>query len=389
MMKKLAKLTALLAVAAFLLAGFPACSSDDDDGDPTLDKIEIKVDESKVKTTYTVGEDFDRTGITVTATYSDGSTKDVSDEAKYEATCNGTEFTTATAGDFEVTLTATYGGKTDSVTCPIKVKAGSTTDPTLTGIKITVDESKVKTTYTVGEDFDRTGITVTATYSDGSTKDVSDEAKYEATCDGAAFTTATAGDFEVTLTATYGGKTDSVTCPIKVKAGGISGGGNEGENQGGDGNGGTGGEETPGTPGSGGKDEDEETPDAFESWELDFTSDELKPAKNSSLTAGQVIGNVLTVDAPGSGNLNAAGYIKVGDGGKLSFDVKADATFTFTFANSNSDRTVTLKTDSTQVGDAITVDKAEHSVSLKKGLCTIEFAGGDIQISKMSLTYAN
>ena len=248
MMKKLAKLTALLAVAAFLLAGFPACSSDDDDGDPTLDKIEIKVDESEVKTTYTVGEDFDRTGITVTATYSDGSTKDVSDEAKYEATCNGTEFTTATAGDFEVTLTATYGGKTDSVTCPIKVKAGSTTDPTLTGIKITVDESKVKTTYTVGEDFDRTGITVTATYSDGSTKDVSDEAKYEATCDGAAFTTATAGDFEVTLTATYGGKTDSVTCPIKVKAGGISGGGNEGENQGGDGNGGTGGEETPDNP---------------------------------------------------------------------------------------------------------------------------------------------
>lgn len=124
MMKKLAKLTALLAVAAFLLAGFPACSSDDDDGDPTLDKIEIKVDESEVKTTYTVGEDFDRTGITVTATYSDGSTKDVSDEAKYEATCDGAAFTTATAGDFEVTLTATYGGKTDSVTCPIKVKAG-------------------------------------------------------------------------------------------------------------------------------------------------------------------------------------------------------------------------------------------------------------------------
>ena len=135
--------------------------------------------------------------------------------------------------------------------------------------------------------------------------------------------------------------------------------------------------------------EGEETPDAFESWELDFTSDELKPASNSSLTAGQVIGNVLTVDAPGSGNLNASGYIKVGNGGILSFDVKADATFTFTFANSNKDRTVTLKTDSTQVGDAITVDKAEHSVSLKKGLCTIEFAGGDIQISKMSLTYAN
>ena len=242
MMKKLAKAT-LLAAAAFLLAGFPACSSDDDD--PTLDKIEIKVDESTVKTTYSVGEDFDPAGITVTATYSDGSTEDVTAATEFKATYNDEDFTTATAGTYEgVILTATYGGKTDFVTCTITVKASSTTDPTtpgnptdptLTGIKITVDESKVKTTYTVGEDFDPVGITVTATYSNDTTEDVTDDAEFKVTCDGKVFTTETAGNFEVTLTATYGGKTDSVTCPIEVKAGGITGdeGGNgEGGNTG-------------------------------------------------------------------------------------------------------------------------------------------------------------
>ena len=83
MMKKLAKAT-LLAAAAFLLAGFPACSSDDDD-DPTLTGIKITVDESKVKTTYTVGEDFDPAGITVTATYSDGSAKDVTAATEFQS----------------------------------------------------------------------------------------------------------------------------------------------------------------------------------------------------------------------------------------------------------------------------------------------------------------
>ena len=126
MMKKLAKATLFAAVAAFLLAGFPACSSDDDD-DPTLTGIEIKVDDSKVKTTYTVGEAFDPEGITVMATYSDGSTKDVTDDAELKATCNGEVFTTAAAGNFEVTLTATHGGKTASTTCKIEVKASDTT----------------------------------------------------------------------------------------------------------------------------------------------------------------------------------------------------------------------------------------------------------------------
>ena len=126
MMKKLAKAMLLAAATAFLLANFPACSSDDDD--PTLNQIKIRVDESRVKTTYTVGEKFDRTGIMVAATYNDGGTKDVTDDTDFKMTYNNDVFTTETAGMYKgVILTATYGGKTDSVTCDIEVKASDTT----------------------------------------------------------------------------------------------------------------------------------------------------------------------------------------------------------------------------------------------------------------------
>ena len=119
MMKKLTKAMLLAAATAFLLANFPACSSDDDD--PTLNQIKIRVDESRVKTTYTVGEEFDLTGIMVAATYNDGGTKDVTAATDLKVTCNGEPFTTAAEeGDIDVTITATYEGKTDSVTRTIK-----------------------------------------------------------------------------------------------------------------------------------------------------------------------------------------------------------------------------------------------------------------------------
>lgn len=127
----------------------------------------------------------------------------------------------------------------------------------------------------------------------------------------------------------------------------------------------------------------------YQSWELDFTSSPLKPSSNTSLTAGQIIENVLTVTATGGGNLNSAGYLKVGNGGVLTFKVEETATFTIKFNNSNSSRNMSISIGGTPVGDAITVDGKEHTVTLSKGTCTLTFAGGDIQISKMSLTYGS
>lgn len=120
MVKKLTKLAMLAVTTAFMLAGFPACLSDED---PTLIEIEIDVDESKLE--YTVGEDFNPADITVvTARYSDGSKKDVTADAEFNATCNGNQFTTEMVGVFIVTLSATYGGMTAfPITYMITVKA--------------------------------------------------------------------------------------------------------------------------------------------------------------------------------------------------------------------------------------------------------------------------
>ena len=132
MMKKITRIAALLATSAFLLAGFPACSDDEGDDDPTLAKIEINADGAK--TEYNVGDPFDKADITVTAKYSDGSTKDVTDKATVEATYEDAPFTTAEAGTYDVILTATYEGKTsEPVTCTITVKNGSSDGDTEQG----------------------------------------------------------------------------------------------------------------------------------------------------------------------------------------------------------------------------------------------------------------
>lgn len=133
MMKKITRIATLLAATAFLLAGFPACSDDEGDDDPTLEKIEINADGAK--TEYNVGDPFDNAGITITAKYSDGSTKDVTADATLTATSeDGEPFTTATADTFEVTLTATYEGETsEPVTCTITVKNGSSDGDTEQG----------------------------------------------------------------------------------------------------------------------------------------------------------------------------------------------------------------------------------------------------------------
>ena len=69
------------------------------------------------KTAYFVGENFDQTGLTVTACYSDESTADVTTDAVWTF-----DPSTITAGTTSVTATATYGGMTASKACAITIK---------------------------------------------------------------------------------------------------------------------------------------------------------------------------------------------------------------------------------------------------------------------------
>jgi len=121
----------------------------------TLQSIAITTPATKLS--YTVGNTLDLTGLVVTGTYSDGSTKSESMTAS-----NVTGFNSGTAKVDQV-LTITDGSKTTTFKVQIL-----TAPITLQSIAITTPATKLS--YTVGDKLDLTGLVVTGTYSDGSTK---------------------------------------------------------------------------------------------------------------------------------------------------------------------------------------------------------------------------
>lgn len=97
----------------------------------------IAISGEATKTTYTEGEAFDPTGLVVTATYEDESTKDVT--SRVEWTFNPE---TLTFGATEVNVTATYGEKTASKTVAVTV----TEAPKTVDIDLTKDQTTTATT---------------------------------------------------------------------------------------------------------------------------------------------------------------------------------------------------------------------------------------------------
>ena len=161
----------------------------------------ISVTKAPNKANYKVGENFDKTGMVVTATYSDGSTAAVTGYTV-------TDGENLTVGKTSVTISYVEGGITKTTTQAITVTAIST-EKELTGISITTKPNKVN--YKVGENFDKTGMVVTATYSDGSTATVTG---YTVT-DGENLT---AGKTSVTISYIEGGITKTTTQTITVTA---------------------------------------------------------------------------------------------------------------------------------------------------------------------------
>ena len=116
--------------------------------------VSIAITTPPTKTSYTEGETFDSTGMAVTATYSDESTKTITD---YTYTPNTALATT----DTKITVSYTEGEITKTAEQSITVTAAA---KTLSSISITT--LPTKTSYTVGEVFDPDGMVVTAVYSD-------------------------------------------------------------------------------------------------------------------------------------------------------------------------------------------------------------------------------
>ena len=120
---------------------------------PTLASIAIT--KPALKLVYNVGESLDITGMVVTGTYTDGNTK-----TENITTVNVTGFNSSVPVTGQV-LTVTVNGRTAAYTIDI-VK------PLLVSIAITQPASKL--VYEIGEELDITGLVVTGTYDDLSTK---------------------------------------------------------------------------------------------------------------------------------------------------------------------------------------------------------------------------
>ena len=159
-------------VATLTLAG---CG----ESEVTLTSIKVK----DPKTQYTVGDSF--VVPSVIATYSDNSTKDVKSETNFSG------YNLNVAGDY--TVTATYKDKFDQFT--IKV-----VDSNLSSISVI----NPITSYTVGDDFIKPS--VIATYNDGNTRDVKNEATFSG------YNMSKAGSYTVNVS--FGGKNDSYNITV-------------------------------------------------------------------------------------------------------------------------------------------------------------------------------
>ena len=157
----------------------------------TLSSIAITT--QPAKRAYKFGEVFDRAGMVVTATYSDSSMADVTAQTTHSPTG------ALTHSDTTVTVSHTVGGTTKTATTTITIAK------VLSGIAITTPPTT--TAYIAGQTISTAGMVVTATYSDGSTANVT------SAC---AISPQTASGSGFTVSYAYGGVTKTAFQSLSV-----------------------------------------------------------------------------------------------------------------------------------------------------------------------------
>lgn len=145
----------------------------------------LEIDYTKAKTQYLIGDEFDPTGLVITAVMNNGTRQNV-----YIDDCTFGDYDLSEAGEYNVKVE--YNGVSE--TYPITVTALS---GVLTGIS--VDDTHVKKDYIAGDVFDPTGLVVTAHY-----EDIGDETIDVSACSFSGYNMNEAGTYTVTVT--YGGK---------------------------------------------------------------------------------------------------------------------------------------------------------------------------------------
>ena len=107
-------------------------TGEDSDDSATKTLSSIAITGTPTKTAYTVGSTFSTSGLTVTATYSDGTTADVTSSVTWSFSP-----TTIASSTSSVTATATYSGKTASQTYTITI---TTTPETTSKATLSADD---------------------------------------------------------------------------------------------------------------------------------------------------------------------------------------------------------------------------------------------------------
>ena len=121
-------------------------------GEATLDSIAVKT--APTKTTYYEGQTFVPTGLVITGTYSDDSTEDIA-YADHSSDFTFTPDTSTALTISNDSITIAYGGK--STTQAITVNADVLNSVSVSG-------SMSTTSYTTAGSWDKTGLTVTGSY---------------------------------------------------------------------------------------------------------------------------------------------------------------------------------------------------------------------------------
>ncbi len=152
----------------------------------------VSIEVSEPKTAYYVGDTFEKP--TVIATYSNGSTSDVTNEATF----SGYNLSTA-------------GSQTVSVSYTNVTTVNTSYSITVTALAVTsIDINGYKTTFKVGDEFTYGG-TVIAHYNNGSTADVTNEATFSG------YNMSTAGN--QTVTVSFGGQSNSYSIIVSDSGG--------------------------------------------------------------------------------------------------------------------------------------------------------------------------
>ena len=155
------------------------------------------------KTNYEEGETFDPTGLVVKGTYDDSSTKTIIEGITWE-----TDPDPLTAGTTAVDVKASVKNAAEVVVISdTYTVTGLTVTASLTSIAVSGTPDKIN--YKEGDTFDPTGLVVTGTYSDNSTKTITEGITWTIDPD-----VLTAGTTSVSVEATLNGVTSD---PFKVE----------------------------------------------------------------------------------------------------------------------------------------------------------------------------